>query len=498
MNKAQAIMVQGTASDAGKSVLAAGLCRVFKEDGYDVVPFKSQNMALNSYITATGDEMGRAQVFQAEAAGIAPDVRMNPVLLKPSTDQQSQVVFLGKVLKDMNVLEYHDYKLTLLPQIKSVYDELRQENDRIVIEGAGSPAEINLNDRDIVNMGMANLVDAPVILVADIDKGGVFASIYGTLALMKPEDKRRVIGVVINKFRGDKKLLESGLEMIEELTGVPIIGVMPYLSLDIDEEDSVVLSTKQTQFDESKELDIAVISLPRMSNFTDMRSLEQQPDVSLRYVKKLSDLKQPDLLVIPGTKNTVEDAVYLKESGLAKAINDCHARGSQIVGICGGYQLLGEVLSEGSMSVPGLSLLPLETTFLEEKVTTQVEANVSKHLVKGYEIHMGETRDKSGKLASFAKITRENGQETERYDGVVSEDNSIVGTYLHGIFDNISWSRELLNRLRVNKGLTEIVGNTESLETQKDREYTKLAQAMRDNLDLEFVYAEMAKYGKDS
>ncbi|CAM3266030.1 cobyric acid synthase [Vagococcus fessus] len=497
MKKAQAIMLQGTASDAGKSVIAAGFCRLFKDQGLKVVPFKSQNMALNSYITATGDEMGRAQVFQAEAAGIAPDVRMNPILLKPSTDQQSQVILLGKVLKDMTVLEYHDYKLTLLPEIKKVYEQLGIENERIVIEGAGSPAEINLNDRDIVNMGMARLVDAPVILVADIDKGGVFASIYGTLELMDPEDKKRVIGVIINKFRGDKKLLEPGLKMIEELTGVPVIGVLPYLDLDIDEEDSVVLSTKQTYYDESKALDIAVISLKRMSNFTDMRSLEQQPDVSLRYVKKLSDLKQPDLIIIPGTKNTIEDAEYLKKNGFDEAIRTCYERGTNIFGICGGYQLLGDVLIENDTQVKGLGLLPLVTNFMSEKITTQVEAKVGKYNVKGYEIHMGETLDKSSKLNDFSKIYQVNGEESERLDGVITNDGSIIGTYLHGIFDNVEWARAYLNNIRVSKGMEKIVGNLESLEEQKEREYAKLAEAMRDNIDLDFIYSEMIKFGRD-
>lgn len=489
----KAIMVQGTASDAGKSILAAGLCRLFKDDGLTVVPFKSQNMALNSFITATGDEMGRAQVFQAEAAGIPPDVRMNPVLLKPSTDRQSQVVFLGKVLKDMDAVEYHDFKLTLLPKIKEVYQELAQENQVIVIEGAGSPAEINLNDRDIVNMGMANLVNAPVILVADIDKGGVFASIYGTLALLEPEDKKRVIGVIINKFRGDKKLLENGLEMIEELTGVPVIGVMPYLSLEIDEEDSVVLSTKQRLYDSQKALDIAVIALSRMSNFTDMRSLELQPDVSLRYVRKISELKQPDLIIIPGTKNTLEDAAFLEETELAEGIRCCYQEGSRIVGICGGYQLLGETLKEGDVSVPGLGLLPLSTQFLAEKVTTQVVAKRHEHELIGYEIHMGETLVPEH-LEPFAKIVSANGQATARVDGVVSSDQRIIGTYLHGVFDNVNWTRELLNELRLEKGLPAIVGNTESLASHKEREYGKLAKAIRENVDMPFIYQEMARF----
>ena len=312
----KSLMVQGTASDAGKSIIAAGLCRIFKQDGLEVVPFKSQNMALNSFITKKGDEMGRAQVVQAEAAGKEPDVRMNPVLLKPTSDRKSQVVFLGRVLRDMDAVEYHEYKQQLLPKIKEVYEELGAENDIIVIEGAGSPAEINLNDRDIVNMGMAKLVDAPVILVADIDKGGVFASIYGTIELMPPEDRKRIKGVIINKFRGDVALLQSGIDMIEELTQVPVIGVVPYAQLDIDSEDSVALVQKSRRFDSRKSLDIAVVSLKRLSNFTDFHSLEIQPDVSVRYVQPGDAIGRPDLLILPGSKNTIEDMSYLRESGL--------------------------------------------------------------------------------------------------------------------------------------------------------------------------------------
>ena len=299
----KSLMVQGTASDAGKSIIAAGLCRIFKQDGLEVVPFKSQNMALNSFITKKGDEMGRAQVVQAEAAGKEPDVRMNPVLLKPTSDRKSQVVFLGRVLRDMDAVEYHEYKQQLLPKIKEVYEELGAENDIIVIEGAGSPAEINLNDRDIVNMGMAKLVDAPVILVADIDKGGVFASIYGTIELMPPEDRKRIKGVIINKFRGDVALLQSGIDMIEELTQVPVIGVVPYAQLDIDSEDSVALVQKSRRFDSRKSLDIAVVSLKRLSNFTDFHSLEIQPDVSVRYVQPGDAIGRPDLLILPGSKH---------------------------------------------------------------------------------------------------------------------------------------------------------------------------------------------------
>ena len=337
---AKSLMIQGTASDAGKSLIAAGLCRILKQDGYTVVPFKSQNMALNSFITKKGFEMGRAQVVQAEAAGIDPDVRMNPVLLKPTSDRKSQVVFMGKVLKDMDAVDYHEFKQELLPKIKEVYQELDQEYDAIILEGAGSPAEINLNERDIVNMGMARLVDAPVILVADIDKGGVFASIYGTIELMPEEDRKRIKGVLINKFRGDVALLQSGIDMIEELTQVPVLGVVPYADIDIDSEDSVALSSKGRSFNQEKDLDVAIITLKRISNFTDFHSLEIQPDVSVRYVMPGDAIGNPDLLILPGSKNTIEDMQVLQDSGIVDQIRQCADQGIRIFGICGGFQLL--------------------------------------------------------------------------------------------------------------------------------------------------------------
>lgn len=339
------IMIQGTASDAGKSVLVAGLCRLFKNKGKRVVPFKSQNMSLNSFITATGDEMGRAQVFQAEAAGVFPDVRMNPVLLKPTNDRQSQVIFMGAILDNMDAVTYHDFKQTLIPKIQAVYQSLVDENDIIVLEGAGSPAEINLNDRDIVNMGMAKMVDAPVVLVADIDKGGVFASIYGTIMLLNEEERARIKGVIINKFRGDVALLQPGIDMIEELTNVPIIGVIPYANLQLEEEDSVSLSGKNYVPDSNALLNIAIICLPRISNFTDFHILEIQPDISVRYIRNIADFGNPDLVIIPGSKNTLEDMTFLEESGLKNAIQNYAKNAGKVIGICGGYQMLGQKCS---------------------------------------------------------------------------------------------------------------------------------------------------------
>lgn len=489
------LMVQGTASDSGKSILVAGLCRVFHQDGLKVMPFKSQNMALNSYITRKGDEMGRAQVFQAEAAGIEPEVSMNPVLLKPTSDRKSQVIFKGKVLRDMDAVEYHEFKPQLIGKITELYRELQQQHDVIVIEGAGSPAEINLNSRDIANMGMAKIADAPVILVADIDKGGVFASIYGTIMLLEPAERERIKGIVINKFRGDIALLEPGLVMIEELTGVPVIGVIPYAQLNIEDEDSVALNQVNRLYDTHKDLDIAVVGLTKISNFTDFNSLSLEPDVSLRYVFPGDQLGTPDLLILPGSKNTLEDAVYLQESGLAEEIQQLRQAGTQIVGICGGYQLLGTMLHDPQQvesthgSLPGLGLLDVETYFQQEKTTTQVTAITGGRPVTGYEIHMGRTENHEAQ--DFAEIVMANEEEIKRKDGAVSDDQQVMGTYLHGIFDNSQWRRELLNRVRSQKGLAPITEVQIPYQEYKSQQYDKLAELIRENLDMEKIYQIM-------
>ena len=487
---AKSLMIQGTASDAGKSLIAAGLCRILKQDGYTVVPFKSQNMALNSFITKKGFEMGRAQVVQAEAAGIDPDVRMNPVLLKPTSDRKSQVVFMGKVLKDMDAVDYHEFKQELLPKIKEVYQELDQEYDAIILEGAGSPSEINLNERDIVNMGMARLVDAPVILVADIDKGGVFASIYGTIELMPEEDRKRIKGVLINKFRGDVALLQSGIDMIEELTHVPVLGVVPYADIDIDSEDSVALGSKGRSYNHEKDLDVAIITLKRISNFTDFHSLEIQPDVSGDAIGN------PDLLILPGSKNTIEDMQVLQDSGIVDEIRKCAEEGIRIFGICGGFQLLGKKISDPNHveseldEIEGLGLLDVETQMQGTKRTTQVQAEHEGQVLEGYEIHMGET-EISDQVSPFSRIVLQNGQETSRYDGAVSPDKRIQGTYLHGVFDNSQWTRDYLNQIRMEKGLEPITDQTIDLKEFKDLQYDKLAAVIRDAVDMKKIYQIM-------
>lgn len=493
---AKSLMIQGTASDAGKSLIAAGLCRILKQDGYTVVPFKSQNMALNSFITKKGFEMGRAQVVQAEAAGIDPDVRMNPVLLKPTSDRKSQVVFMGKVLKDMDAVDYHEFKQELLPKIKEVYQELDQEYDAIILEGAGSPAEINLNERDIVNMGMARLVDAPVILVADIDKGGVFASIYGTIELMPEEDRKRIKGVLINKFRGDVALLQSGIDMIEELTQVPVLGVVPYADIDIDSEDSVALSSKGRSFNQEKDLDVAIITLKRISNFTDFHSLEIQPDVSVRYVMPGDAIGNPDLLILPGSKNTIEDMQVLQDSGIVDQIRQWADQGIRIFGICGGFQLLGKKISDPNHveseldEIEGLGLLDIATQMQGTKRTTQVQAEHEGQILEGYEIHMGET-EISDSLTPFSRIILQNGEETSRYDGAVSPDKRIQGTYLHGVFDNSQWTRDYLNQIRIEKGLEPITDQAIDLKEFKDLQYDKLAAIIRDAVDMKKIYQIM-------
>lgn len=493
---AKSLMIQGTASDAGKSLIAAGLCRILKQDGYTVVPFKSQNMALNSFITKKGFEMGRAQVVQAEAAGIDPDVRMNPVLLKPTSDRKSQVVFMGKVLKDMDAVDYHEFKQELLPKIKEVYQELDQEYDAIILEGAGSPAEINLNERDIVNMGMARLVDAPVILVADIDKGGVFASIYGTIELMPQEDRKRIKGVLINKFRGDVALLQSGIDMIEELTQVPVLGVVPYADIDIDSEDSVALGNKGRTFNQEKDLDVAIITLKRISNFTDFHSLEIQPDVSVRYVMPGDEIGNPDLLILPGSKNTIEDMQVLQNAGIVEEIQKCADRGIRIFGICGGFQLLGKTISDPNHveseldEIEGLGLLDVATQMQGTKRTTQVQAEHECQILEGYEIHMGET-EISDSLTPFSRIILQNGEETSRYDGAVSPDKRIQGTYLHGVFDNSQWTRDYLNQIRIEKGLEPVTDQVMDLKEFKDLQYDKLAAVIRDSVDMKKIYQIM-------
>ncbi|QTF09234.1 cobyric acid synthase [Brenneria izadpanahii] len=499
------IMLQGTASDVGKSVLVAGLCRIFTQDGYRCAPFKSQNMALNSGITPRGEEMGRAQIFQAEAAGIEADVRMNPVLLKPTSDCKSQVVLMGKAFCNMDAQTYHQYKPQLQRQIGEVYHSLAAEYDVMVLEGAGSPAEINLRDRDIVNMGMAAMADCPVLLVADIDRGGVFAAIYGTLALLRPEEKARVKGVIINKFRGDVALLKPGLEQIEALTGVPVIGVMPWLNVELEDEDGVALQTGKYDASAQKTLDIAVVRLPHIANFTDFNALAAQPDVRLRYIAEPSALAGADLIILPGSKNTLGDLQWLQQNGLAAALQARHRAGVPVIGICGGYQMLGRRIIDGVESgvarMDGLGLLDVETEFAAEKITTRVAGRCRSALpgmalagsempIAGYEIHMGTSR--LGEQATpFIRLTQSNGQPAARQDGAVNADGSVIGSYIHGLFDNDRFTRALLDTLRRRKGLTAFDGEVFDYARHKQRQFDILAAAMREHIDIAAIYGFM-------
>ena len=475
---AKAIMIQGTASNAGKSLLAAGLCRIFKQDGYKVAPFKSQNMALNSAITPDGLEMGRAQVVQAEAAGVAPDARMNPILLKPTSSVGSQVIVGGVPRGTMPAGEYFHYRKTLIPEVMAAYESLSADYDIIVIEGAGSPAEINLRQDDFVNMGMAKMADAPVLLVGDIDRGGVFASLYGTVALLEPEERSMVKGTIVNKFRGDVEILRPGLSQLEALTSVPVLGVVPWLDLDLDDEDS--LSSRFSARRAGAPLDIAVVRLPRISNFTDFNALERHPAVGLRYAARVEELGRPDLVILPGTKSTLHDLRWLRQSGLEAAIQKLAAGGTPVIGICGGYQMLGESLSdpegaEGGGRMAGMGLLPVSTVFRRDKTRTQAAgtfpdcggffAPLSGAPLEGYEIHMG-----TG-------------------GGLFSVRDRVLGTYLHGLFDSPALLQRLTALLLREKGLPEdAAGEPEDVWTYKQRQYDKLAAALRESLDLPAIY----------
>lgn len=498
---AKAIMIQGTMSNAGKSLLAAGLCRIFKQDGYRVAPFKSQNMALNSFITEEGLEMGRAQVMQAEAAGIKPSVKMNPILLKPTNDMGSQVIVNGEVLGNMNARDYFRYKKKLIPDIQKAYDELDREYDIIVIEGAGSPAEINLKQEDIVNMGMAKMAKAPVLLVGDIDRGGVFAQLIGTVMLLEEEEKAMVKGLIINKFRGDKTILDPGVKMLEEKAKIPVVGVAPYLNIQVEDEDSLT-----ERFDREREvdmIDIAVVRLPRISNFTDFNPLESISGVSLRYVKRVDELKDPDMIILPGTKNTMEDLAWLRESGMEAAILKQAAKGKVIFGICGGYQMLGETLEdpegvEAGGKMKGMGLLSMDTVFASSKTRTRVRGQfhkisgslrgLSQAPLEGYEIHMGETRLREG-MQALTDIRDVVEAGVEKTDGACTE--SVYGTYVHGVFDREEVAEGLIRSLAEKKGICmEQIGSV-NFQEFKETQYDLLAAGLRKHLDMEKIYQIM-------
>ena len=493
---AKCIMVQGTSSNVGKSLISAGLCRIFAQAGYKTAPFKSQNMALNSYITKDGLEIGRAQAVQAECAYQHIDVRFNPVLLKPTGSKTSQIIINGEIYGNMTAGEYFAEKHKFFKYIKESYESLNKEYDVIVIEGAGSPAEINLNHKDFVNMGMAQTAHAPVLLAGDIDKGGVFASLYGTVELLK-EYKKYFKGFIINKFRGDKAILEPGLLQIEKLTGIDVLGVLPYEKFNIDEEDSLAEILKNNT---KGLIDIAVIRLPRISNFTDFAVFEYYDEVKVRYINNIADFGEPDLLIIPGTKNTIDDMRYIRSSGLITKIMQYAETGKGIIGVCGGYQMLTSIIKdpdnmEAGGYVQSLNLIKAETVFEKEKIRTVIQGkfnNITGYFsflngaeFSGYEIHMGKTYADN---RNISEIKDTNGN--IKNDGL-SVDN-ILGTYIHGIFDSSDVAKRIIDKLMQEKGI-ENQAEEKNINELRNKEYDKLADMLMKNLNISKIYEIMEK-----
>ncbi len=482
-------MVVGTSSGAGKSITVTALCRVLTKDGYKVSPFKSQNMALNSFVTKSGLEMGRAQVVQAYACMIEPEAYMNPILLKPTTDRKIQIIVNGKSIGNMSGIEYGKFKTSLKPEIMKSYDYIRENYDISILEGAGSPVEINIKGEDIANMKMAEMADSPVILVADIDRGGVFASIYGTIMLMSEKERARVKGVIINKFRGDINILKSGLEEIEKLTGIPVIGVMPYTNVDIEDEDSVTERFKRLQ--KKKGINISVIKLKHISNFTDIDALRMVEDINIKYINSVDEMGEEDIIIIPGTKNTIDDLKELKDNGIATEIIKASKNGKVIIGICGGFQMLGEKIKDpyGIESeikeIPGLGLLELETVMEKEKNTTQYEGKLSNctglleglegEKIKGYEIHQGVTFGNESKVNDEDRIV------------TIIKGENIFATYLHGIFENEKITRNILNKVRAKKGI-ELQMKGITFDEYREQQLDKLEKIFRENVDIDKIY----------
>ncbi|MBI3592087.1 MAG: cobyric acid synthase [Nitrospirae bacterium] len=500
---AKALMIQGTGSGAGKSLVAAAMCRIFRDSGIDVAPFKAQNMALNSYITAEGGEIGRAQALQAEAAGIEPSVDMNPILLKASGDMGSQVIIHGKVHAAMKAQEYYAFKKEAWKAVKASFGRLSKKHDLIVIEGAGSPAEINLMDVDIVNMAVAKHAKAPVLLIGDIDKGGVFASLYGTVKLLGRQS-RHIKAFIINKFRGDMDILRPGLDMIQDRTGKPVIGVLPYISaIGLPEEDGLSLQRiskclQPSALSLQPSIKIVIVKLQYISNFTDFDPFLYEPDVELIYSTNPADIENADLVVIPGSKNTVKDLMFIKEQGLDKSIKLAYSKGVRIIGMCGGYQMLGKKIYDphsvesNHKEVDGIGLLNIETLFEKTKVTSQTIAEIhnpdflpfslqpSAFRLKGYEIHMGVSE---GDIGLF-RIKRLPDKELHLLDG--SKNGNCWGTYLHGIFESDLFRRAVINDIRVQKGLPS-ADFTYSYHDMKEKAIDNLSDIIRENIDMNFI-----------
>ncbi|HKM94844.1 MAG TPA: cobyric acid synthase [Prolixibacteraceae bacterium] len=480
------IMFVGTGSDVGKSVINAAFCRIFKQDGYSPAPFKAQNMSLNSYVSPDGLELGRAQAVQAEACGIPCSADMNPILLKPTGDMNSQVILNGKPIGNQSALDYfnHTDRDFLFAEAMKAYSRLATKYNPIVIEGAGSISEINLRDRDIVNMRVALATGADVYLIADIDRGGVFGSVYGTLELLPLDERKLVKGIIINKFRGDMRLFDDGRKMLEEITGVPVVAVIPYFrDIHIEQEDSVVIDSMQHHSHENR-LNIAVVLLKHMSNFTDFNNLERQPGIHLFYTADTNEIEKADIVIIPGSKNTISDLIHLRNSGLAKAIIEAHQQQKAVYGICGGYQMMGLNVNdpdgvEGDIqSLPGLGILPIHTTLSPEKITSQCTFTFldKPELCKGYEIHMGETF-----FENESPLCRIEGAKN---DGYFLNDKT-WGTYIHGVFDNQS----VVNYLLKTHGYSKT--NTIDYEQFKNEQMNKLADWVRTNTDMHYIYDKL-------
>ena len=489
-HKAKVIMIQGTMSNAGKSVIAAGLCRIFSDAGFKVAPFKSQNMALNSYITKDGLEMGRAQVMQAECARIEPQAIMNPILLKPTSDVGSQVIVNGKVVGNMKAMEYFQHKKDYIKDILDAYDKLSNMVDIIVVEGAGSPVEMNLKKDDIVNMGLAQMLDAPVLLVGDIDRGGVFPQLLGTLDLFEQEERDRVKGLIVNKFRGDSRLFEDGVKILEERGKTKVVGVVPYMQVKLDDEDSL---SERFEKREVKEFDIAVIRLKHISNFTDFDTFEQLEDVSLRYITSPEELGAPDMIIIPGSKNTLADLREIKENGIADAVIKKAQSGTCIFGICGGYQMLGRRVEdpfgvEDGGTETGLGLIPVDTTLENEKVrtvfsgkvmsATGVLKNLTEKPVQGYEIHMGKT-------VPYEEATLFTSEQTGYCVG------NVYGTYIHGFFDKKEIVSTVISDISKNQGKNISTQAVKDYSLFKDSQYDILAKELKESLDMDYIYQMM-------
>jgi adenosylcobyric acid synthase len=489
--KARALMVMGTASDVGKSVVVAGLCRLFSRAGVSVAPFKAQNMSNNAAVCRGGGEIGRAQAVQAEACGLEPSVDMNPVLLKPESDRGCQVVIGGRARFHMTTREYSHYREHAWPAIVASYTRLAERFGLIVIEGAGGAAEVNLRDRDIVNWPIADLADAPVLIIADIDKGGALASLVGTIVLLSPAERQRVKGLIINKFRGDPSLLYNGLKIIEEKTGVPILGVLPYAgNLEIPEEDGAGLRLGTGAHSE-RPIKIAVVTFPRIANYTDFEPFLREPDVALKYVGRPEQAGVTDVLCLPGTKSTIADREWLRASGWDRYIYNHRSAGGTLVGICGGYQMLGERIEDPEHcesdidSANGLGLLPIATVFAKEKITARVEATHigSSLAISGYEIHCGRLLRRGGEPLFRVHIRED--QTANEDEGAVSEDRRVFGTSIHGVFDAPHFRRHFLNVIRERKSLAPLpVVYTEDAPTLRARAYDRFANILSENLDL--------------